>query len=610
VKLKYEIALMATGALMLFGPALLWRRAPRFVHDFFTAATSPVNLAIFRIVLFAVVLSSFSIHNVQWFAALPADLQFAPPGLSLVLAHVPINQTVAWYASVALTISCVFCMIGLFTRTALIASLVLSVYVLGIPQLFGKINHYHHLIWFILILAVSPCADVLSIDAVRKSWQRADRGVTDPPAASIAYALPLRFVWILMGLIYFFPGFWKAWTSGVAWAWSDNPRNMMYNKWAELAGWTSLFRIDHHPLFFKISALFTLAFELSFIFLIFFAAVRWLAPVGGLAFHNATNLFMRIPFWNLQSCYVAFVDWSRGFKWLGRRLFAEDMYLVYDGNCKLCRRTVASFRVFDLFERVTYVNVLDSPALESAGLSSLDSQALIRDIHVVLGAKTWCGFSAYREWIKRLPIFWVAIPFMYAWPVTRLGSRIYRHIADSRVCMIADNTTAPVSNRKSVFAIGLVGGLLTYVAVLCAVGKIHTWPIACYPTFEDIDPPEVRLLTIVTENAHGQSYEVRLVEKGSLQEMSPERLMGLQNRLLSINDQYERTRRLEAFWNLCQREDATLRSLKAKRFYGDTISSLPEDRNHAPLKRVLISEVSTVATHPLTRSRPGADEVK
>ena len=34
----------------------------------------------------------------------------------------------------------------------------------GIPQFFGKINHIHHLIWFMAIFAVSPCADVLSID--------------------------------------------------------------------------------------------------------------------------------------------------------------------------------------------------------------------------------------------------------------------------------------------------------------------------------------------------------------------------------------------------------------------------------------------------------------
>ena len=98
------------------------------------------------------------------------------------------------------------------------------------------------------ILAVSPCADVLSIDAVRASWKRADRGITEPPEPSQAYALPLRFVWLIMGVIYFSAGFWKVWTAGIAWGWSDNPRNLMYNKWMELSGWTPVFRIDHYPL--------------------------------------------------------------------------------------------------------------------------------------------------------------------------------------------------------------------------------------------------------------------------------------------------------------------------------------------------------------------------
>jgi predicted DCC family thiol-disulfide oxidoreductase YuxK len=602
VKLKYEIALIVVGALLLIGPVLLWRHAPRFIRDFFQATTSPLNLAIFRIVLFAVILGSFSVHDVQWFASLPADLKFPLPGLSLVLTYIPINQTVAWYASVALTISSILCLIGLFTRSSLVISLVLSVYVLGIPQLFGKVDHYHHLIWFILILAVSPCADVLSCDAVRQSWKRADQGVTEPPGASISYALPLRFVWLLIGVIYFSAGFWKAWTSGIAWAWSNNPRNLMYNKWAELSGWTPLIRIDQHPVLFKLSALFTLAFELSFIFLLFFAAVRWLAPLCGLAFHNATNLFMRISFWNLQSCYVAFVDWSRVFHWIGRRLFAEDLYLVYDGNCRICRRTIASFRAFDIFERVTYVNAFDVKALEGSGLSGLDTNAVLRDIRAVRGARSWQGFSAYREWLKRMPLFWPAIPLMSLWPITWLGNRAYRHIADARTCTLKEKYVPHLPQRKPVYRISFVGCLLVYLAILSAVGKLNSWPIACYPSFEDIDPPEVRMLTIITEDERGGISELRPLEHQSLNEMPPERLMGLQNHLLSISDDAERIRRLETFWNICQREDPALRKLTARRFYADTISTLPEDRNRAPVKRELIADLGTIESQRLTRN--------
>ena len=43
-------------------------------------------------------------------------------------------------------------MVGLFTRTSALFTTVLSFYVLGIPQFYGKVNHYHHLLWFAGIL--------------------------------------------------------------------------------------------------------------------------------------------------------------------------------------------------------------------------------------------------------------------------------------------------------------------------------------------------------------------------------------------------------------------------------------------------------------------------
>ena len=71
MKPKYEIAVIGTAALMLIVPYLFWNRAPKFVRDFFTATSAPVNLAVFRIVLFTLVLFSFSMGNVAWFGSLP-----------------------------------------------------------------------------------------------------------------------------------------------------------------------------------------------------------------------------------------------------------------------------------------------------------------------------------------------------------------------------------------------------------------------------------------------------------------------------------------------------------------------------------------------------------
>ena len=591
MKLKYEIAILVMGFLLIAAPCLWWRRAPHFVKAFFTDVTAPINLAVFRIVFFLLILFSFSVDNVAWFANLPAELRFPPTGLNFLLGHIPINESVAWFASVALVFACLACIFGLFTRTSIIVCLVLSLYVLGLPQLFGKINHYHHLIWFMGILAASPCADVLSIDAIFKSWKRADRGSTECPAASQAYALPLRFVWLLMGVIYFSAGFWKVWTGGYRWAWSDNPRNIMYNKWMELSGWLPIFRVDHYPWLYKLSATGTLIFELTFILLIFFPLVRSLAPLGGLAFHNMTNLIMRISFWNLQGCYVAFVDWRLVFNSIGGRLFSEDMYVVFDGNCKLCRRTIASFRVFDVCERVTYVNALDNEALAIYGLTWLDSEALMRDMHVVVGRSVWTGFASYRKWITRLPLFWMALPLMYLPPVAFVGRKIYRKAADSRTCSIVDESlAATVRARRPVFAITIVGSLLVYLAVLSAVAKLQSWPLAAYPSFEDIDKPEVQVLTMTAGKPDGAIIEIRPIELDGLVELPAERLMGLQNSLLNVVDESERSRRLQAFWRLWIEENPSLNTTTVVKFYRDTLSSLPEEQSHNLIKRELVYE--------------------
>jgi predicted DCC family thiol-disulfide oxidoreductase YuxK len=590
MKLKYEIALIATGVLLVLAPLLLWRRAPRFVRDFFDATTAPINLAIFRIVFFLMVLFSFSVNNVAWFGSLPAEFRFSPPGLQFIVSHIPINESFARAVSVALVIVCLACIFGVFTRGAIIICLILSLYVLGLPQIFGKINHYHHLTWFMAVLAASPCGDVLSIDAVWKSWKRADRGSTAAPAASRAYALPLRFIWLLMGVIYFSAGFWKVWTAGSAWAWSDNPRNIMYNKWMELSGWLPIFRIDHYPLLYKMSATVTLTFELSFIFLILFASVRWLAPAGGLMFHNMTNLFMKISFWNLQGCYVAFVDWARLFRAIGGRLFPEEMYLLYDGNCKLCRRTIASFRVFDICERVTYLNSLDRNALEQHELSWLDSEVLMRHMHVVVGRNVWTGFAAYRKWLERLPLFWAALPWMFLPPIALAGKKIYNRVAASRTCSLISAPVNTPLRSQSAFAVAVVGSLLVYITILSAVAKLNSWPLSVYPTFEDLDKPEVGMLTMATTNSDGAVSEISPIRQSRLSELSPERLMGLQYKLMGVEDQSERHRRLSAFWKFWARENPSLARTTTVRFYRDTVSSLPDERDHSLLRRELIDE--------------------
>src|SRR5262249_43840391 len=289
--------------------ALLWRETRQTVTDFFTAESSPINLAVLRIVFFAVLFQFVDVEHVVWFSQIPPELRFPPVGVGWLLPYVPINPAAVALTATMLRVCCLSALVGLFSRTSAGLAALLSLYLLGVPQLYGKVNHYHYLVAFAALLAVSPCGDALSCDAVRTAWRRADQGQTAPPGPSMAYALPLRFVWLLVGLLYFFPGFWKLWSSGFDWAFSNNLPLQMHAKCLPSGLRPPFFRLDPRPLLSQTAAFLTIVFEISFVFLIFFPRVRLLAPLGGLLFHTLTYVFMVI-FFNVTAAYVAFVDWS------------------------------------------------------------------------------------------------------------------------------------------------------------------------------------------------------------------------------------------------------------------------------------------------------------
>ena len=311
-----HLIVLCIGAHLLIAAAISHDYMRSIFVDFFTTPTSALNLAIFRIAVMVTLLLDLDPSTTIWFSNLPRELQFAPFGMRWLLPHLPIFKSLTIVAEMLLVVVCIAVLVGLFTRTSTLLALILSLYVLGITQFYGKVSHDHHLVWFLAILAASRCGDSLSLDAIFAAIRRADRGeLPARPPVSIAYSLPLRFACLLLGIIYFFPGFWKVWTCGFDWALSENIKYQMYSKWMEFNGWTPFFRLDWHPWLYKSSALFTITFETSFIFLILFPRLRALAAAGGVAFHSASALFMRIFFYDLlilsRALFghaVAFVD--------------------------------------------------------------------------------------------------------------------------------------------------------------------------------------------------------------------------------------------------------------------------------------------------------------
>ena len=289
------------------------RSLARGLNAYLTEPDAPLNLAILRITTFGALLlipagrEEFLVH-----ARLPEAILFPPSGIGPLLSSlIPDPFTarlilIAWIAATAMA------MLGLLTRPATIASALLTLFVLGIPQLHGKVNHAHHLVWFAILLASAPCGDVLSLDG----WIRRRRTAPRPDPR---YGLPLRIAWILLGMVYFFPGVWKLWTGGLDWIFSDHLRNQIWHQWTTHASWTPMLDPTGHPWLLRLGGLGVVTFELSFVLLMFSRPTRFLALILGLLFHLANLLTLNIGFISLMAVYPCLVDWPRLLAGLGVR---------------------------------------------------------------------------------------------------------------------------------------------------------------------------------------------------------------------------------------------------------------------------------------------------
>jgi len=211
--------------------------------------------------------------RVVWFSQLPRELQVPPLGFGWFLSNVrTFDPAVITILGWSLRATCFTAMIGLFTGPSAFVVAVLGFVLCGIPQSYGTVDSHNYMIWFAALLAVSRSADMLSVDAVIRAVRRADSGAVERPSVSRAYAFPLRLIWTLMGIYYFFAGMWKVIDGRWRWIFSENLRYFIYTTWyfrhriPRFAHFVSF----QHAWFFWLGAVITIGFELSFIALVLF----------------------------------------------------------------------------------------------------------------------------------------------------------------------------------------------------------------------------------------------------------------------------------------------------------------------------------------------------
>lgn len=147
---------------------------------------------------------------------MPTDL-FAVLHLGVASPVVLTLLDLTWCGALAL--ACV----GLWTRAATAVAFVLGVYLLGLPQCFGKIDHWSGLLVLTMgVLALARTGDAWSIDAHLR-WRRG----AAPPAPSGEYRWPIETARLLLVLVFFAAGIAKLRQGGLAWMSAENMRAIL-----------------------------------------------------------------------------------------------------------------------------------------------------------------------------------------------------------------------------------------------------------------------------------------------------------------------------------------------------------------------------------------------
>jgi len=279
------------------------------LKEFFFTPASPYNLAVYRIVFFSLLAINYVSYARSKIIYIESKPRESLPFIGWFIDILPVTKQLYLYACIAGIVCCTFIVIGLRTRIFLFINAVLVFYIIATPNFYGKIWHSQLPIWISWYLMFAPVADVFSLD--RRFYNK-----DQPLYQSPGFTFPVRIIWLQLGFVYFWAGFYKLWDGGFEWALGDSMINQVRLEWFEHFDEIPVLRVDNYPVLLYVGGIAVIFFELTFFLWLFHKRWKYLSIAGGLLMHNIIGAFMYIRFKPLQWQYIVFINFEKVIRWL------------------------------------------------------------------------------------------------------------------------------------------------------------------------------------------------------------------------------------------------------------------------------------------------------
>lgn len=262
---------------------------------------NPYALSLFRIISFSALLVYTEYPVIYEMSGLPGQLIHSPIGWSGILSFLKPDQNSLHYLIPLFKLSLLLSILGFRLRFFGIVSVILGIWILGIPQFYGKINHYHHLLWFAAIAVFAPSNEVWTV-------QKNKRKIYN----SKTHRYFLQLILFSLYVMYFFPGAWKVIGSGFDWLWGEAAKRQIELQCISLNKSLPVFIVEN-PLVYKFIGLITIIIELTWGYWMLKKNTRIGMIIVTCIFHLSIYFIMDINFWILPIFLLVFLPFDKLF---------------------------------------------------------------------------------------------------------------------------------------------------------------------------------------------------------------------------------------------------------------------------------------------------------